>query len=95
MVMVVVRLKPPKTPFTVAVKVATAAERLTFRVSELLAEVGLGLKDAETPLGERPDTRCEVPKPRAEHELTDFSASHLVSVCLRRSHSGWLGLGRD
>ena len=44
-------LKLPETPFRLRVKVVIAAERLTFSANELLVAAGLGLKDADTPLG--------------------------------------------
>ena len=44
-------LKLPEAPFRLRVKVVIAAERLTFSVKELLVAAGLGLKDADMPLG--------------------------------------------
>lgn len=60
--MVVVRLKAPETPLMVTVKVPVAVDLFAFNVRVLAVVAGLGLKDADRPLGRPESDRVTEPE---------------------------------
>ena len=58
---VVLAVKLPEVPVIVRVEVPGLAELLAVRVSMLEPVVGLGLKDAVTPLGRPVTAKCTLP----------------------------------